>query len=150
MFTDFRGQEIKKGVYTLRYGQQPEDGNHIGTSELADFLLAIPAGVDSGMQVRLSGEGQPSPNGGPQGDCYCFVSLRKHPLFERDGSNLYVQVPISFTQAALGSQIDIERLALDGLDAFDLQRVEVHLEVRVVGGAAKQGHVVALGGHAHP
>ena len=42
-FTDFRGQEIKPGVYTLRYGKQPEDGNHIGTSDLADFLLAIPA-----------------------------------------------------------------------------------------------------------
>ncbi len=46
-FTDFRGQEMKSGVYTLRYGQQPEDGNHVGTSDLADFLLAIPAAMDS-------------------------------------------------------------------------------------------------------
>ena len=46
-YTDFRGQEVKPGVYTLRYGQQPEDGNHVGTSELADFLLAIPAKVDN-------------------------------------------------------------------------------------------------------
>ena len=46
-YTDFRGQEIKAGVYTLRYGQQPEDGNHVGTSDLADFLLAIPAAVDT-------------------------------------------------------------------------------------------------------
>ena len=46
-FTDFRGQEIKAGVYTLRYGQQPEDGNHVGTSDLADFLLGIPAATDS-------------------------------------------------------------------------------------------------------
>jgi hypothetical protein len=46
-FTDFRGQEIKPGVYTLRYGQQPEDGNHVGTSDLADFLLGIPAATDS-------------------------------------------------------------------------------------------------------
>jgi hypothetical protein len=46
-FTDFRGQEIKPGVYTLRYGKQPEDGNHIGTSELYDFLVAIPAKDDS-------------------------------------------------------------------------------------------------------
>ncbi|GAB4141767.1 MAG: hypothetical protein Tsb009_11680 [Planctomycetaceae bacterium] len=45
-FTDFRGQELKPGVYTLRYGKQPEDGNHIGTSELADFLLAIPGKID--------------------------------------------------------------------------------------------------------
>ncbi len=46
-FTDFRGQEMKAGLYTLRYGQQPEDGNHIGSSDLADFLLAIPAAVDA-------------------------------------------------------------------------------------------------------
>lgn len=45
-YTDFRGQEIKAGVYTLRYGHQPEDGNHIGTSELYDFLLALPAKTD--------------------------------------------------------------------------------------------------------
>jgi len=45
-FTDFRGQEIKAGVYTLRYGKQPEDGNHIGTSDLYDFLLALPAKSD--------------------------------------------------------------------------------------------------------
>ena len=46
-FTDFRGQPVKAGVYTLRYGQQPQDGNHIGTSELSDFLLAIPATTDT-------------------------------------------------------------------------------------------------------
>tara|TARA_B100000029_G_scaffold420865_1_gene426890 strand:- start:374 stop:1069 length:696 start_codon:yes stop_codon:yes gene_type:complete len=45
-YTDFRGQELKAGVYTLRYGQQPEDGNHVGTSDLADFLLALPAKMD--------------------------------------------------------------------------------------------------------
>lgn len=49
-FTDFRGQEIKPGVYTLRYGQQPQDGNHIGTSELADFLLALPAKADTELK----------------------------------------------------------------------------------------------------
>lgn len=54
-YTDFRGQEMAAGVYTLRYGQQPEDGNHIGTSETADFLLALPAKVDV----------DPKPIGGP-------------------------------------------------------------------------------------
>jgi hypothetical protein len=49
-FTDFRGQEIQPGVYTLRYGQQPQDGNHIGTSELADFLLALPAAADTDLK----------------------------------------------------------------------------------------------------
>lgn len=46
-FTDFRGQDVAAGVYTLRYGQQPVDGNHVGTSDLADFLLAIPAKLDT-------------------------------------------------------------------------------------------------------
>lgn len=46
-FTDFRGQEVPVGVYTLRYGQQPVDGNHVGTSDLSDFLLAIPAKADT-------------------------------------------------------------------------------------------------------
>lgn len=45
-FTDFRGQPVKAGTYTLRYGQQPQDGNHIGTSEVLDFLLALPAASD--------------------------------------------------------------------------------------------------------
>lgn len=80
--------------------------------------VTIPAGVDDGMQVRLTGEGQPSPDGGPNGDCYCFISLRKHPLFERDGSDLYVQIPIMFTQAALGAQIEIP--TLEGPDTLDI------------------------------
>ena len=46
-FTDFRGQDVAAGIYTLRYGQQPVDGNHVGTSDLADFLLAIPAKLDT-------------------------------------------------------------------------------------------------------
>jgi hypothetical protein len=50
-FTDFRGQELLEGIYTLRYGQQPEDGNHIGTSELADFLLAIPMEQDTSTKI---------------------------------------------------------------------------------------------------
>ncbi len=49
-YTDFRGQPVKPGVYTLRYGQQPQDGNHIGTSELADFLVATPAAQDADPQ----------------------------------------------------------------------------------------------------
>ena len=72
--------------------------------------VTIPAGVDDGMQVRLAGEGQPSPDGGPPGDCYCFIAIKKHPLFERHGSDLHVQVPISFTQAALGSTVEIPTL----------------------------------------
>ena len=65
--------------------------------------VAIPAGVDEGMQVRLTGEGEPSPNGGPPGDAYCFIHVRKHPLFQRDGVHLILRLPISYSQAALGA-----------------------------------------------
>lgn len=55
-FTDFRGQELNSGVYTLRYAQQPVDGNHIGTSQLADFLLAVPAAEDTDPKPVTSGQ----------------------------------------------------------------------------------------------
>jgi len=51
VYKDFRGQELAPGIYTLRYGQQPEDGNHIGTSELADFLLALPGKIDQSSKT---------------------------------------------------------------------------------------------------
>ncbi|MEZ6121313.1 MAG: molecular chaperone DnaJ [Pirellulaceae bacterium] len=73
--------------------------------------VAIPAGVDEGMRVRLSGEGEPSPDGGPPGDCYCFIGIKPHSLFKRDGMDLYVEIPISYTQAALGARIEIPTLA---------------------------------------
>ena len=50
--------------------------------------VQIPAGVDDQMRVRLPGEGEPSPNGGPRGDCYCFITVKEHPLFQREGQHL--------------------------------------------------------------
>ncbi|RPH84205.1 MAG: molecular chaperone DnaJ, partial [Planctomycetaceae bacterium] len=81
-------------------------------SEKASLTVDIPAGVDDGMRVRLKGEGEASPDGGPRGDCYCFITVRPHDLFRRDGSNLILQFPISYSQAALGA--DIEVPTLDG------------------------------------
>lgn len=72
--------------------------------------VAIPAGVDDGMRVRLTGEGQPSPDGGPAGDCYCHISLRKHKLFEREGDHLILRMPITYTQAVLGAEIEVPTL----------------------------------------
>jgi len=72
--------------------------------------VQIPAGVDNGMRVRIAGQGEPSPNGGPPGDCYCFVSVAGHPLFERDGQHLVCHVPITFPQAALGTTLEIPTL----------------------------------------
>jgi len=72
-----------------------------------ELEVSIPKGVDSGMRIRLSGEGEPSPDGGPPGDCYCFIQIRPHPLFKREGSNLFLQFPITYTQAALGAEVQI-------------------------------------------
>lgn len=72
--------------------------------------VKIPAGVDNGTRLRLPGEGEPSPNGGPPGDCYCFIRVREHPLFHRDGRHLICQVPIHYAQAALGAAIEVPTL----------------------------------------
>jgi molecular chaperone DnaJ len=72
--------------------------------------VQIPAGVDEGMRVRLNGEGQPSPNGGPAGDAYCFIQIRPHKIFKRDGHDLIVQVPLGYCQAVLGTEIEIPTL----------------------------------------
>lgn len=72
--------------------------------------VQIPAGVDDQMRVRLPGEGEPSPSGGPRGDCYCFITVREHPLFQREGQHLVVRVPISYSQAALGATIEVPTL----------------------------------------
>src|SRR5690606_11717027 len=72
--------------------------------------IQIPAGVDTGTRLRITGEGDPSPNGGPSGDCYCFITVKDHPLFQRDGQNLICTMPISYSQAALGAEIDVPTL----------------------------------------
>ena len=72
--------------------------------------IAIPAGVDDGMRVRLTGEGEPSPDGGPRGDCYCFVTIRPHRLFQREGDHLLLRLPVTYSQAALGATIEVPTL----------------------------------------
>ena len=75
-----------------------------------EHAVAIPAGVDDGTRVRISGEGEPSLDGGPNGDCYCFIQVRPHQLFQRDGSDLLLQLPISYTQATLGTTLEVPTL----------------------------------------
>ena len=72
----------------------------------------IPAGVETGTRIRLAGEGEAGMRGGPSGDLYIFIEVSKHPLFEREGSNLFCRVPVSMTAAALGG--DIEVPTIDG------------------------------------
>ena len=72
--------------------------------------VKIPAGIDDGMRIRSAGNGEPSPNGGPPGDLYIEIRIRKHEVFERDGDDLHCMVPISFTKAALGGEIEVPTL----------------------------------------
>lgn len=72
--------------------------------------VKIPAGVDTGDRVRLSGEGEAGENGAPAGDLYVQVQVKQHPIFERDGNNLYCEVPINFAMAALGGEIEVPTL----------------------------------------
>jgi molecular chaperone DnaJ len=72
--------------------------------------VKIPPGVHEGQSVRLSGEGEPGRSGGPRGDLYCYVRIKRHEFLERDGNNLIAVVPISFTQAALGVTIEVPTL----------------------------------------
>jgi molecular chaperone DnaJ len=72
--------------------------------------VKIPAGVDQGDRVRLSGEGEAGLNGGPSGDLYVVVSLKPHAVFQRDNSDLHCEMPISFAVAALGGDIEIPTL----------------------------------------
>jgi molecular chaperone DnaJ len=98
--------------------------------------VPIPAGIDDGMRVRLPGAGEPSPDGGPAGDCYCFVTVRPHRLFRRDGNTLIVQLPITYSQAALGATVEVPTLT--GRD---------HLEVP---SGTQSGEVFRLRGRGMP
>ena len=92
-----------------------------GHGRVADRVtleISVPAGVDDGMRVRLNGEGEPSPDGGPAGDCYCFVSVEEHPLFQREGSHLILSMPITYSQAALGTALEVP--TLDGPHELDV------------------------------
>ena len=72
--------------------------------------VKIPAGVDEGDRVRLSGEGEPGVNGGPPGDLYVQVHVKPHGVFQRDNDDLHCEMPISFSAAALGGEIEIPTL----------------------------------------
>jgi len=80
--------------------------------------VKIPAGIDDGMRIRSTGNGEPGVNGGPPGDLYIEIRIKKHDIFERDGDDLHCQVPVSFITAALGGEIEVP--TLDGKAAIDI------------------------------
>ena len=77
------------------------------------FKVKIPAGVKDGQKIRLRGRGRPSPDGGENGDIVVSVTVRPHPVFTRDGLNLRVTVPVTFTEAVLGATIEVPTLGGD-------------------------------------
>ncbi|WP_458735378.1 molecular chaperone DnaJ [Zobellella taiwanensis] len=83
------------------------EGRHQKTKTLS---VKIPAGVDTGDRIRLSGEGEAGEAGAPAGDLYVQVHVREHDIFVREGNNLYCEVPISFTSAALGGEVEVPTL----------------------------------------
>jgi molecular chaperone DnaJ len=72
--------------------------------------VKAPAGVDTGDRIRLTGEGEAGRNGGPPGDLYVEIRVREHPIFERDGSHLSCEVPVSFATATLGGVVEVPTL----------------------------------------
>jgi len=97
-----RGQIIQKPCDTC-HGQGR-------TRRSKTLTVKIPPGVDNGDRIRLAGEGEAGRNGGPTGDLYVEVQVREHPIFERDGSHLSCEVPISFSTAVLGGQVEVPTL----------------------------------------
>ena len=110
----------------------PTRGRDLVASTVLDFITAIngdtitlqpagaksikvkiPAGVSDGQKIRLKGKGEPSPDGGETGDLVLTVEVRKHPVFERDGLNLRVDVPVTFVEATLGATIEVPTLGGD-------------------------------------
>ena len=98
----------------------------------------IPAGIDDGQSLRLSGQGQPGKRGGPAGHLYVTVEVEEHPLYQRDGFHLVHELKVSFPQAALGAELEIP--ALDG---------EKKLKVRIPAGI-QPGETVRLSGEGVP
>ncbi len=76
--------------------------------------VSVPAGVDNGDRVRLSGEGEAGPRGAPSGDLYVEIHVKKHDIFTREGTDLYCEVPITVTTAALGGEVEVPTLT-DGI-----------------------------------
>ena len=83
------------------------------------FEVNIPAGIDTGQSIRMSGKGEPGAQGGPNGDLFITVTIRPHPFFSRQGYDVYCSVPISFAQAALGDELEIP--TIDGKAQYTIE-----------------------------
>ena len=110
------------------FNRGPQRGSDLSMSSTLDFIdgvkgtqlkvrlgsgettIKIPAGVQDGQKIKIAGKGQASPNGGPAGDLIISVTIKPHPVFSREGNNLRVTVPVTFTEAVLGATIQVPTL----------------------------------------
>jgi curved DNA-binding protein len=76
-------------------------------SQVSEINVKIPAGISTGKKLRLTGKGSAGPQGGPAGDLYLNINVMPHPIFARDGNDIYIEKSILFTQAVLGTSIDV-------------------------------------------
>ena len=102
-----KGQDITSAVTIDFFEALRGDTMTLTKSDGGNISVKIPAGVADGQKIRLRGKGYPSPDGGEAGDIVLNVSVRKHPIFERDGANIRVNVPVTFVEASLGATIEV-------------------------------------------
>jgi molecular chaperone DnaJ len=101
--------------------------------------VTIPAGVSDGIQLRVPGEGQPSPNQGPPGDLYVVIRVKEHPIFERHEYDLHCTVPVNVAQATLGTEIDL--LTFDGLETIQIpEATQPGTQIKVKGKGVPRLH----------
>lgn len=122
-------EDIFGGMFGQQQPRGPQRGRDVSASTTIDFETAIkgkavtlqlgegrqvtvniPAGVSDGQKIKIAGKGQPSPDGGPAGNIVLTVNVRKHPVFERDGLNLRLTLPVTFSEAALGATVEVPTL----------------------------------------
>lgn len=96
------GQQIKDKCQTCRGAGKVKKRRKIH--------VKVPAGIDDGQQLRVAGQGEPGVNGGPAGDLYIVFQVKDHDFFERDGDDIYCEMPITFVQAALGDEVEVPTL----------------------------------------
>lgn len=108
--------------------------------------VTIPAGVDQGTRIQLTGEGEVGPGGGPAGDLYLEVNVARHPVFQRKGDQLFCQVTLPMTAAALGTRLDLPTLEADIADTPEEDRV---VELDVAPGT-QSGETITIKGHGVP
>jgi molecular chaperone DnaJ len=102
-----KGQDIVSQVTIDFFEAFHGDTMNLSTSDGRSVKVKIPAGVNDGQKIRLRGKGYPSPDGGESGDIILTVNVKKHPVFERDGVNIRVNVPVTFVEASLGATIEV-------------------------------------------